>query len=165
MKIKSVPSMTTLQYLALIHQVSYTNVCKDAGITPQQFSDWVKKRRPVPKERLQALGVYFNVEPTLLVDDNLYLKDLSIDMKIKIQIHFINELLENAEEETDMEAYREKLIQLQKEQEQQMIIDKFTAMVKEADTQTLRLCNAFLDQVKSRDLDALLTILNIKEAE
>jgi hypothetical protein len=24
-------------------------------ITPQQFSDWIKKRRPVPQERLQAL--------------------------------------------------------------------------------------------------------------
>ncbi|MGE7921143.1 hypothetical protein ACQKM9_19710 [Viridibacillus sp. NPDC093762] len=69
MKMNSQESITVLQYLALINQVSYVNVCRAAGITPQQFSDWVKKRRPVPKERLQSLAEYFKIEANLLIDE------------------------------------------------------------------------------------------------
>ncbi|UNK17195.1 helix-turn-helix domain-containing protein [Paenibacillus sp. N3/727] len=159
-------SITVLQYLALIHQVSYTKVCKEVGLTPQQFSDWVKKRRPVPKERLQSLADYFNMDASLLIDEHHYLQDLTGEKKIDIQILFLKQSLEHSDEKAaDKDEYREKLVRLQNEKELQILIDRFSAMVKEADTQTLRLCNAFLDQVKSRDLDTLLTILNIKEAE
>ncbi|CAH0120448.1 MULTISPECIES: XRE family transcriptional regulator [unclassified Paenibacillus] len=160
------PTMTTLQYLALIHQVSYTNVCKDVEITPQQFSDWIKKRRPVPKERLRALGKYFNMDAKILVDDHYYLKDLSIEMKIQIQTLFLNRLIENAEEGADIEAYREKLIQLEKEREHQTIIGRFAAIVEQADAQTLRLCRAFLSHIEGgEDLTAMKTMLNLKESE
>lgn len=159
----SVPTMTTLQYLALLHQVSYTNVCKEVKITPQQFSDWIKKRRPVPKERLHALGNYFNMDAAILVDDDFYLKDLTVDMKINIQILFLTRLLEHAEDGTDMEAYREKLKQLQIEKAHQMIISRFAAIVKGADASTLRLCHALLDHIEGGDVTGLKTML--KESE
>ncbi|WCK55990.1 hypothetical protein PP175_08770 [Aneurinibacillus sp. Ricciae_BoGa-3] len=161
----SVPSITVLQYLALIHQVTYVNVCKDVGITPQQFSDWVKKRRPVPKERLQSLAEYFKIEPNLIIDEKHYLQDLTAEMKIDVQILFLKQTLEKADDAADMEAYREKLIALQNEKEQQALIGRFDAIVKQNDKETRQICEAFLDQIEHGNFTLLQKILIKKESD
>ncbi|UHA72503.1 helix-turn-helix domain-containing protein [Paenibacillus sp. 481] len=148
---EQVHPMTILQYLALIHEVSYTHVCKEIGLTPQQFSDWVKKRRPVPKERLQAIADYFNMEPNLLIDENSYLQDLTVDKKIDIQIMFLKQLVQQAEAGADIEAYQDKLIRLEGEKEQQSLIQRFAAVVKQGNAQTIQLCETFVEQLESND--------------
>lgn len=162
MKLDPSQSMTILQYLALIHQVSYTKVCQDLGMTPQQFSDWVKKRRPVPKERLHAVADYFQVKAELLVDDNHYLLDLTSDSKVDIQILFLQQLLEKADEDTELDGYREKLASLQKEKEELAQIARFAAIVKNGNERTRRVCEAFLDQLESSNEEWLEQFLNQK---
>ncbi|MCR8843556.1 helix-turn-helix domain-containing protein [Paenibacillus sp. SC116] len=156
-------SITALQYVALIHEISYTKVCKEIGITPQQFSDWVRKRRPIPRERLQSITKYFDIEPTLLIDEHHYLQDLTADLKIELQIMFLNKLLQQAEEGSDMDAYEEKLLRLRREKEQQHLINRFTAVIQQNDAQTTHLCVAFLDHIQSGNLPTLQQAINPSE--
>lgn len=152
--------LTILQYLALIHKVSYSNVCREVGLTPQQFSDWVKKRRPVPKERLQALAGFFNVDTNLLIDENHYLRDLSPEVKIDVQILFLDQMLKNEGENTDTEGYRDKLERLQREKRKQALISRFTTILDQEDRHVEKLCLAFMDHMehgRANILEQLLT--------
>jgi len=156
-------SMTILQYLALIHQVSYTNVCREVGLTPQQFNDWVKKRRPVPRERIEVLADYFKVDVNLLIDDNHYLHDLTAETKVDVQILFLNQLLEKEGENADTEAYREKLETLQLEKKKQDIITRFATIINQKDEQKDRICIAFLNHIEQGNFEMLEPLLKEQE--
>ncbi|MGE7935146.1 XRE family transcriptional regulator [Viridibacillus arvi] len=163
MKMNSQESITVLQYLALINQVSYVNVCRAAGVTPQQFSDWVKKRRPVPKERLQSLAEYFEIEANLLVDEKNYLQELTQEKKIDIQILFLNQKLDKGESEVEIEEYREKLVLLQTEKEKYILISRFDTIVSQNKGQISRICETFLDQMENGNYFLLEQLVNSKE--
>lgn len=156
-------SITVLQYLALINQVSYVNVCRAVGITPQQFSDWVKKRRPVPRERLKSLAEYFEIEANLLIDEKYYLQELTQENKIDIQILFLNQKLDKGENEFEMEEYREKLVLLQTEKEKYNLISRFDAIVSQNKEQTRRICETFLEKMENGNYILLEQLLNQKE--
>ncbi|MFB7156042.1 hypothetical protein [Lysinibacillus sp. NPDC056232] len=161
MKMNSQESITVLQYLALINQVSYVNVCRAAGITPQQFSDWVKKRRPVPKERLQFLAEYSKIEANLLIDEKNYLQELTQEKKIDIQILFLNQKLDKGENE--VEEYREKLALLETEKEKYILISRFDTIVSQNHEQIRRICETFLELMENGNYVLLEKLLNPKE--
>lgn len=156
---EALPPLTILQYVALIHEISYSKVCRDVGLTPQQFNDWVKKRRPVPKERLHALEVYFQVDAELLVDENQYLRALTPEAKIDVQILFLNRKLEQAVKGQETKPYRDKLGRLLKEKAQQAQMSRFAAILDSEDAQLQQLCSAFLDRIEQGDAEAVARIL------
>ncbi|WP_145044888.1 helix-turn-helix transcriptional regulator [Paenibacillus xylanexedens] len=131
-------SMTVLQYLALVHQLSYTELCKTIGMTPQQFNDWVKKRRPVPQDRLQQVAQFFQIDSSVLVYETNYLRDLTPENKVQVQMIYIKQQLEQEGDVTEQEALRQKLIQLQEEKRKQTLITQFAAAVNQADEQLLQ---------------------------
>lgn len=131
-------SMTVLQYLALVHQLSYTELCKTIGMTPQQFNDWVKKRRPVPQDRLQQVAQFFQIDSSVLVYETNYLRDLTPENKVQVQMIYIKQQLEQEGDETEQEALKQKLIQLQEEERKQALITQFAAAVNQADEQLLQ---------------------------
>ncbi|MEY8739247.1 hypothetical protein AB9M62_06450 [Bacillales bacterium AN1005] len=131
-------SMTVLQYLALVHQLSYTELCKTIGMTPQQFNDWVKKRRPVPQDRLQQVAQFFQIDSSVLVYETNYLRDLTPENKVQVQMIYIKQQLEQEGDATEQEALRQKLIQLQEEKRKQALITQFAAAVNQADEQLLQ---------------------------
>ncbi|WP_159882030.1 helix-turn-helix domain-containing protein [Paenibacillus puerhi] len=159
------PGMTILQYLALIHQVSYTQVCKTIGLTPQQFSDWVKKRRPVPAERMQAIAEYFKVDAGLLVDDHHYLRDLTPEKKLDVQIIFLTHKLETEGERADTEGYREKLARLEQDKKNQALLTRWAALLPEEEGQIHRLCEAVLNELERGNLQPFGHFLNEQEAK
>ncbi|GBF75619.1 hypothetical protein PA598K_04038 [Paenibacillus sp. 598K] len=166
MKLDKTQPLSVLKYLALIYEVSYSQVCKEIGSTPQQFNDWVKKRRPVPKERLQVIAAYFQIEDNrLLVDENSYLRDLSEELKAELQILFLHRLLRNASKEEEVDGYLEKLARLEKEKREHALISRFSVVVQKNDERVLRLVDALLNQLENGDLEPLETILNTKEPE
>ncbi|ASA25533.1 hypothetical protein [Paenibacillus donghaensis] len=158
-------ALTTLQYLAMVHQVSYTKVCKDLGVTPQQFSDWVKKRRPVPEERLSLLADYFKIAPHLLIGGNHYLRELTTELKLDIQLLVLEQQLEAAEDGADQDGYREKLAHLRRERAQAQQVDRFTALLELGEPSVGKLCAAFLDQVETGNTAQLEKLLLQKEEE
>ncbi|MCM3173731.1 hypothetical protein [Paenibacillus sp. MER 99-2] len=131
-------SMTVLQYLALVHQLSYTELCKTIGMTPQQFNDWVKKRRPVPQDRLQQVAQFFQIDSSVLIYETNYLRDLTPENKVQVQMIYIKQQLEQEGDVTEQEALRQKLIQLQEEERKQALITQFAAAVNQADEQLLQ---------------------------
>jgi transcriptional regulator with XRE-family HTH domain len=161
----AVQPLTILQYLALIHQVTYTNVCREVGLTPQQFSDWVKKRRPVPKERLQALSAFFKVNADLLIDEGHYLRNLTPEAKIDVQILFLKQILMKEEENTEEEGYRQKLQHLQWEKRKQALITRFSTLLDQENKQMEELCVAFLDHMENESSEVLNKLLKEKRDE
>ncbi|WP_036710550.1 hypothetical protein [Paenibacillus pinihumi] len=159
----TVPPLTVLQYLALIHQFSYAKVCNDVGVTPQQFTDWVKKRRPVPKERLDLLASYFHVEFTALIEEDFYLKDLTEERKIEVQIIFLRQKLEQPEEFPEKEGYQDKLEQLSRDQEKLHQISRFTAVYEQGSEYTRQLCREFLSRLEQGSETQLASILQTEE--
>lgn len=152
--------ITVLQYLALIHQVTYTNVCREVGLTPQQFSDWVKKRRPVPKERLHALADFFKVDIRLLIDDNHYLKDLTPEVKVDVQILFLDRMLKKEGEDDNKEGYQEKLEQLQWEKRRQALISRFAALLEREHKENEEICLAFVNLMERGSSEVLHKLLH-----
>ncbi|MBR2565264.1 MAG: helix-turn-helix transcriptional regulator [Paenibacillus sp.] len=144
----SLPSMTVLQYLAHIHQLSYTQVCKEVGLTPQQFNDWVKKRRPIPKDRLQQLAAYFLVDQELLIDDQHYLSDLTSENSVDVQIFFMQQKLENGGIEEE-ETYQLKLAQLRQEKHKRALVARFAAIIQQGDEETLQRSEEWLNKAES----------------
>lgn len=162
MKLNTVEPMTIIQYLALINEVSYVNVCKAVGITPQQFSDWTKKRRPVPKERLSSLAAYFEIDEKLLVDDKNYLKALTPEERVDIQILFLEKKLEVVDA-SEKEVYNEKLATLYNEKFYYSLIGRFENIIRQSNEDTHRICELFLEHLEQGNLSLLEEMLNRKE--
>lgn len=146
-------SKTTLEYLVLIHEKSYSQIGRDLNITPQQFSDWIKKRRPIPQERLKALSNYFEVEEIYLVDEKNYAKNINPVTKIDIQMLLLKKIIEKGEE--DLEPYKEKLQKLQKERIKQIRIGRLAAILQQDNEQLEKIIDAILDQIESGNLEML----------
>ena len=157
--------ITILQYLALINEISYAKVCKDLGVTPQQFTDWVKKRRPVPKERLDVLAQYFGIESSELVEESFYLQDLTEERKIDIQIRFLRQKLNRSGQQGEQDAYQDKLEKLCRDKEQLHQIDRFAKAYEQGSDHTRQLCRVFLDSIEQGHLSRLAPILLVEEEE
>lgn len=160
----AVKRITTLQYLALIHEVSYTTLCKELGITPQQFSDWVKKRRPIPKERLEKLVHYFEIPESELVEESYYLHDLTEQKKIDIQITFLRNRLGQPCTIDEQEAFQAKLEQLCLEKENIAQLERFKTVYTEGNNHTRKLCRAFLTSLEQGHISQLEPILVYDES-
>lgn len=153
-------TMTSVPYLALLHQVPYTKVCKVIGITPQQFSDWVKKRRPVPKDRLQQLAEYFGVSAELLVDNHYYLLEVSGVVKLQLKIAYITGKLKMINDEEETAMLHETLAKLQEEIELQELQDRFAVAIQSKDPKVQRLCLIFLEQLEQQNFSRLDSLLS-----
>ncbi|WP_110931267.1 helix-turn-helix domain-containing protein [Paenibacillus bouchesdurhonensis] len=155
-------NITTLPYLALLHQVSYTSICKEIGITPQQFSDWVKQRRPVPHERLQQVAEYFGVPAELLVDNHHYLLELNGMAKLRLQIAYLTRKINTVDDEEEKTMHRETLAKLQEEIKIQKLQERFNAAIQSGDPKALQLCHLFLDQLEQKNFSRLDNLLALE---
>ncbi|WP_047154067.1 helix-turn-helix domain-containing protein [Aneurinibacillus tyrosinisolvens] len=119
-------SKTTLEYLVLVNEQSYSGIGRELNITPQQFSDWIKKRRPIPQERLKTLSDYFGIDESYLVDQNNFTKNLDSINKIDIQMLLIKKKIN---EGIDEESYHEHIQKLQKEKSKQIRIGRLASIL------------------------------------
>ena len=60
---------TVLEHLVFLSNKNTVAVCKELLITPQQFTDWAKLRRPIPAERLEHLSKYFLIPENMIADE------------------------------------------------------------------------------------------------
>lgn len=150
---KLLNTKTVIQYLILLNQKSYVQIGKQLGITPQQFSDWIKKRRPIPKHRLQDLTNYFGVDQDYLVDDKRFAKNINNLDKINIQTILINKKIENGVEET--EYLEEKLKQLEQEKAKLLRIGRLTAILNREDERINKILDQVMERIESNDIEEL----------
>lgn len=152
-------SKTVLEYLVMINELSYSGIGRELNITPQQFSDWIKKRRPIPQERLQALANYFGVEEVVLIDNNHYTKPLTALAKIELHILLVDQKVAQLEaegaDEEDIEPYREKKIKLQRERTDELRLARVSAVLQQNDERIDTIIDIVLDKLETGQLDDL----------
>ncbi|WP_047154119.1 transcriptional regulator [Aneurinibacillus tyrosinisolvens] len=149
---------TTLEYLVLVNEQSYSQIGRELHITPQQFSDWIKKRRPIPKERLLALSEYFQVGERCLVDEKNFARNLTEVTKIDIQMLLVKKIMEKGEE--DISPYKEKLEKLEKEKAKQIRIGRLAAILHQENEEIDTMIDAVLEQIESGNTARLNDIIS-----
>ncbi|WP_342045416.1 XRE family transcriptional regulator [Bacillus sp. OTU530] len=154
---KALQAKTVLDFLVMIHEQSYSQIGRELHITPQQFSDWIKKRRPIPQERLKSLSAYFQVDETLLVDERNFTKDLTPVLKIDIQMLLLRKKVETGEEQADI--YEATVERLQKERLKQIRIGRLAAILNLDDETVNTLIDTVLDEIESGNTEKLYTLL------
>jgi transcriptional regulator with XRE-family HTH domain len=137
---------TTLEYLVLVNKQSYSGIGRELNITPQQFSDWIKKRRPIPQERLKTLSDYFDIDESYLVDENHFTKNLDPINKIDIQMLLTKKRVNEGVDET--EPYLEQIQRLQKEREKQIRIGRLASILHHDDKEMDRRIDLFLAEME-----------------
>lgn len=145
--IEKLNSKTILEYLVLINEQSYSQIGRKLNITPQQFSDWIKKRRPIPADRLESLSEYFQLDKNYLVDDKQFTRNINPLTKIEIQMHLVKRVIDSGEE--DAEVYSAKMKELQKEKINQVRIARLASILSQDNEQINEMIDAFLDRVES----------------
>lgn len=150
---------TVLEYLVVINEQSYSGIGRELNITPQQFSDWIKKRRPIPEERLKALANYFKVQETVLVDGERFVKLLTPFAKTELHMLLLDQKIarlkaEGAEEE-DIIPYQEKKRQLQREQRNQIRLERVAAALEQGDDRVGAIFDAILDKLNAGQVNEL----------
>lgn len=141
---------TALEHLIFLSGKNIIEVCREFGITPQQFSDWIKKRRPVPVERLGQLAVYFGVPADLLADENRFAKGLSALNAIELELIIVRNKAKLAASETEKSemAYHEK--RLKEAYNNQLRIARLTALLDRDDLATMAKIDAFLAELEQQ---------------
>lgn len=137
---------TTLEYLVLVNDRSYSAIGRELNITPQQFSDWIKKRRPIPQERLKTLSEYFDIDESYLVDENNFTKNLDPINIIDIQMVLIKKKINEVVEET--EPYLEDIQKLKKEKTKQIRIARLASILHYDDEEIDRGIDLFLTEME-----------------
>ncbi|WP_446672405.1 XRE family transcriptional regulator [Paenibacillus wuxiensis] len=150
---------TVLEYLVVINEQSYSGIGREFNITPQQFSDWIKKRRPIPEERLKALANYFKVQETVLVDGERFAKQLTPFAKTELHMLLLDQKVarlkaEGAEDE-DIISYQEKKRQLQREQSNQIRLGRMAAALEQGDERVGAIFDVILDKLNAGQVDEL----------
>lgn len=138
---------TALQHLIYLSKKSVVTVCKDLKITPQQFTDWIKHRRPIPAERLIQLEKYFDIPANILVDDKRYAKRLSVLASIELEILVAMNQLKNCnvDRQKELEYWVE---QLKQERQKQIRITRLAALLDINDAQIMSRIDEFLNDME-----------------
>ncbi|OMC72415.1 hypothetical protein BK126_00160 [Paenibacillus sp. FSL H7-0326] len=143
----------------MINELSYSGIGRELNITPQQFSDWIKKRRPIPKERLQVLAHYFSVDEEVLVDEQSYVKPLSSIAKVELHLLLLDQKVAELEEggvsDEDIEPYLTKKKELEREKKNQMRLNKMIAILEQDNEQVGEIVDLFLNEILSGKIEEL----------
>lgn len=138
---------TALGHLIFLANKSVVTVSKDLKITPQQFTDWIKHRRPIPAERLVQLEKYFDIPANILVDNKRYAKRLSVLDGIELEILVAKNKLKNSniERQKDLEYCIE---QLEQDRQKQIRITRLAVLLDKNDKQIMSKIDQFLNGIE-----------------
>ncbi|MCR8641727.1 helix-turn-helix transcriptional regulator [Paenibacillus sp. N1-5-1-14] len=153
----------------MINEQSYSGIGRQLHITPQQFSDWIKKRRPIPQERLQSLANYFGVDGTVFVDSNNFAEPLTPVKKVDVHILLLElkvaQFEEDGVDDEDIKPFREKKQNLLKERTRQHQLAKMNALLQLNDERINRLLDYVIFELESERVEELEMKLNKEEEQ
>ncbi|WP_225229325.1 helix-turn-helix domain-containing protein [Paenibacillus gallinarum] len=156
---KNLITKTVLEYLVMINDQSYSGIGRELNITPQQFSDWIKKRRPIPQERVRLLSNYFGVEETILIDHQYFVKPLTPISRIELHKLLLDQKLTKlkAEEvsEEDIGPFLEKKKQLEQEYRDQLRLTRMATILEKGDERAGNILDMVIDELESGRMDEL----------
>ncbi len=137
-------SKTALEHLIFHSRKNAVGICRELSVTPQQFTDWIKKRRPIPAERLKQLATYFHVSPDTLADGKRFARDLSPLSGIELEMAAVRNIRAQSggQERIILDC---RLSALSEERQKQKRIDRFAAILENSDANALMQIDAMLD--------------------
>jgi transcriptional regulator with XRE-family HTH domain len=141
---------TALEHLIFLSGKNIIEVCRALNITPQQFSDWIKKRRPVPAQRQKQLAAYFGISEELIADQNRFAKGLSALNAIELELIIVRNKAKLASSETEQSemAYHEQ--RLKEEYQKQIRIARLSALLDKDVPATMAKIDAFLTELEKQ---------------
>ncbi len=139
---------TALEHLIFLSGKNIIEVCRTLQITPQQFTDWTKKRRPIPQQRLDELTAYFGVEADTLADEKRFARNLSSLSAIELELFVVKNLakISSTKDEEEELSFRSK--QLKDEYEKQLRITRLSVLLERNDPVLMSKIDAFLDETE-----------------
>lgn len=142
---------TALEHLVFLSGQNIVEVCRTLVITPQQFSDWIKMRRPIPEERLNHLSTYFGVPAQMLADERRFARGLSRLTAIELEMLVVAW-------ETKMctlpDAKRElahRRAQLETERQKQLRIVRLAALLERNNPALMARIDRFLNELEQEE--------------
>ncbi|MDQ8734834.1 helix-turn-helix transcriptional regulator [Paenibacillus sp. LHD-38] len=76
--------MIGLEYIVKLYNGTYKKLAEKLAITPSTVTDWLSKRRPIPKAKLEALSKLFNLEA------EYFQKELTKIEEIELRLDYLN---------------------------------------------------------------------------
>jgi|GEM_PF-3119054 hypothetical protein len=148
--ISGLNTKTALEHLIFLSGQNIVEVCRALNLTPQQFCDWIKKRRPIPAGRLNQLAAYFGVPTGMLADGSRFAQGLSalgaVEMEMLI-VAWETKICTEPAERLEL-AYRTKV--LKEEHERQLRIAKLSALLEKNDPALVARIDGFLDELEQQ---------------
>ncbi|WP_310551903.1 helix-turn-helix domain-containing protein [Paenibacillus glufosinatiresistens] len=78
--------MIGLEYIVKLYNGTYKKLAEKLEITPSTVTDWLSKRRPIPKAKLEALSKLFHLEA------DYFQKELSKIEEIELRLDYLNRI-------------------------------------------------------------------------
>ncbi|MBW4085829.1 helix-turn-helix transcriptional regulator [Paenibacillus sp. S150] len=78
--------MIGLEYIVKLYNGTYKKLAEKLEITPSTVTDWLSKRRPIPKAKLEALSKLFHLEA------EYFQKELSKIEEIELRLDYLNRI-------------------------------------------------------------------------
>lgn len=136
---------TALEHLVFLSNKNIVTVSRELKITPQQFTDWIKHRRPIPAERLVQLSRYFNIPTNIIVDSKRYTKRLSVLDSIELEILVLTNQSKGSTADSKLEY---SINVLKKERQNQIRITRLSALLEKNDMGIMNKIDQFLDKME-----------------
>ncbi|MFD2115089.1 helix-turn-helix domain-containing protein [Paenibacillus yanchengensis] len=76
--------MIGLEYIVKLYNGTYKKLAEKLEITPSTVTDWLSKRRPIPRAKLEALSKLFNLEA------EYFQKELTKIEEIELRLDYLN---------------------------------------------------------------------------
>lgn len=147
--IQGLNSKNALEYLIYLSGKNVVTISRELKITPQQFNDWLKHRRPIPSARLSELTACFSVPETVLVDEHRYVKRMSALDMIELEMLVVANCSQKSSSREKKSELKYHMKNLQTEREKQLQIARLSALLEKNDPEVIKLIDNFLNQMET----------------
>ena len=142
---------TALEHMIFLSGQNIVEVCRTLAITPQQFSDWIKKRRPIPEERLKQLSTYFGVPAGMLADERRFAQGLSRLTAIELEMLVVAWETKICTASDAKAALAHRKAQLETERQKQLRIVRLAALLERNNPALMARIDRFLNELEKED--------------
>lgn len=146
--VQGLNSKNALEYLIYLNDKNIVTISRELKITPQQFNDWLKHRRPIPSARLSELTAYFSVPETILVDEHRYVKRMSALDMIELEMLMVANYSRKPSSGENKSELKYRMKTLKVEREKQLRIARLSALLEKNDSKVITLIDNFLDELE-----------------
>lgn len=141
---------TALEHLIFLSGKNTVTVCRELGITPQQFTDWIKLRRPIPEERIKQIEKYFSVPACTIADGRRFAKRLSRLDGVGLELIVASKELKPGLPLEYKEELEYRISRLLSERDRQIRIARLSALLERGDDAVMKKIDAFLDAMEGK---------------